>query len=137
MEYTSPAEFLGLFGVDPDKRGAADFCTLVDRLVLLRCFPELRCTGYDAAVFEMRARHNSPLVYWANMRRACAPVFDSGREAVEALSGVAVAGEGDMTVYQLADAVARSLVPSAPRERGQRMAAELLAAAIRQGKGKK
>lgn len=137
MEYTSPAEFLGLFGVDPDKRGAADFCTLVDRLVLLRCFPELRCTGYDAAIFEMRARHNSPLVYWANMRRACAPVFDSGREAVEALSGVSVAGEGDMTVYQLADAVARSLVPSAPRERGQRMAAELLAAAIRQGKGKK
>ena len=137
MEYTSPAEFLGLFGVDLEKRGAADFCQLVDRLVLLRCFPELRCTGYDAAIFEMRVRHNSPLVYWANMRRACAPVFESGREAVEALSGVSVAGEGDMTVYALAEAVARSLVPSAPRDAAQRSAAELLAAAIRQGGRKK
>ncbi len=137
MEYTSPAEFLGLFGVDPEKRGAADFCQLVDRLVLLRSFPGLGCSGYDAAIFEMRARRNSPLVYFANMRRACAPVFDSGREAVEALSGVSVAGEGDMTVYALAEAVARSLVPSAPRDAAQRSAAELLAAAIRQGKGKK
>ena len=137
MEYTTPAEFLGLFGVDLEKRGAADFCELVGRIVLLRCFPELRCTGYDAAIFEMRARHNSPLVYWANMRRACAPVFDSGREAVEALSGVDVKGEGDMTVYALADAVARALLPSAPRGEAQRSAAVLLAAAIRQGKGKK
>lgn len=137
MEYTSPAGFLGLFGVDLEKRGAADFCELVDRIVLLRCFPELRCTGYDAVIFEMRARHNSPLVYWANMRRACAPVFESGREAVEALSGVSVAGEGDMTVYALAEAVARSLVPSAPRGEAQRSAAELLAAAIRQGGRKK
>lgn len=137
MEYTSPAEFLGLFGVDLEKRGAADFCELVSRIVLLRCFPELRCTGYDAAIFEMRVRHNSPLVYWANMRRACAPVFESGREAVEALSGVSVAGEGDKTVYALAEAVARSLVPSAPRDAAQRSAAELLAAAIRQGGRKK
>lgn len=137
MEYTSPAEFLGLFSVDPEKRGAADFCQLVDRLVLLRSFPGLGCSGYDAAIFEMRARHNSPLVYWANMRRACAPVFESGREAVEALSGVDVKGEGDMTVYALAEAVARSLVPSAPRDAAQRSAAELLAAAIRQGGRKK
>ena len=137
MEYTTPAEFLGLFGVDLEKRGAADFCQLVDRLVLLRSFPGLGCSGYDAAIFEMRARHNSPLVYWANMRRACAPVFDSGREAVEALSGVDVKGEGDMTVYALAEAVARSLVPSAPRDAAQRSAAELLAAAIRQGGRKK
>lgn len=137
MEYSTPAEFLGLFGVDLEKRGAADFCELVGRIVLLRCFPELRCTGYDAAIFEMRVRHNSPLVYWANMRRACAPVFESGREAVEALSGVSVAGEGDMTVYALAEAVARSLVPSAPRDAAQRSAAELLAAAIRQGGRKK
>lgn len=137
MEYTSPAEFLGLFGVDPEKRGAADFCQLVDRLVLLRSFPGLGCSGYDAAIFEMCVRHNSPLVYFANMRRACAPVFDSGREAIEALSGVDVKGEGDMTVYALADAVARSLLPSAPRGEAQRSAAELLAAAIRQGKGKK
>jgi hypothetical protein len=85
----------------------------------------------------MRLRHNSPLVYWSNMRRACAPVFESGREAVEALSGVSVAGEGDMTVYALAEAVARSLVPSAPRDAAQRSAAELLAAAIRQGGRKK
>lgn len=137
MEYTSPAEFLGLFGVDLEKRGAADFCQLVDRLVLLRSFPGLGCSGYDAVIFELRARHNSPLVYFANMRRACAPVFESGREAVEALSGVSVAGEGDMTVYALAEAVARSLVPSAPRDAAQRSAAELLAAAIRQGGRKK
>ena len=137
MEYTTPAEFLGLFGVDPEKRGAADFCQLVDRLVLLRSFPWLGCSGYDAVIFELRARHNSPLVYFANMRRACAPVFDSGREAVEALSGVDVKGEGDMTVYALAEAVARSLVPSAPRGPAQRSAAELLASAIRQGRRKK
>ena len=137
MEYTTPAEFLGLFGVDPEKRGAADFCELVDRLVLLRSFPGLGCSGYDAVIFELRARHNSPLVYFANMRRACAPVFESGREAVEALSGVSVAGEGDMTVYALAEAVARSLVPSAPRGPAQRSAAELLASAIRQGRRKK
>ena len=137
MEYTTPAEFLGLFGVDPEKRGAADFCELVSRIVLLRSFPSLGCSGYDAAIFEMRARHNSPLVYFANMRRACAPVFDSGREAVEALSGVDVKGEGDMTVYALAEAVARSLVPSAPRGPAQRSAAELLASAIRQGRRKK
>ena len=68
MEYTTPAEFLGLFGVDPEKRGAADFC---------------------------------------------------------------------MTVYALAEAVARSLVPSAPRGPAQRSAAELLASAIRQGRRKK
>ena len=137
MEYTTPAEFLGLFGVDPEKRGAADFCELVSRIVLLRSFPGLGCSGYDAAIFEMRVRHNSPLVYFANMRRACAPVFDSGREAVEALSGVDVKGEGDMTVYALAEAVARSLVPSAPRGPAQRSAAELLASAIRQGRRKK
>lgn len=137
MEYTTPAEFLGLFGVDLEKRGAADFCQLVDRLVLLRSFPGLGCSGYDAVIFELRTRHNSPLVYWSNMRRACAPVFDSGREAVEALSGVDVKGEGDLTVYALAEAVARSLVPSAPRDAAQRSAAELLAAAIRQGGRKK
>ena len=137
MEYSTPAEFLGLFGVDLEKRGAADFCQLVGRIVLLRSFPGLGCSGYDAVIFELRARHNSPLVYWANMRRACAPVFDSGREAVEALSGVDVKGEGDMTVYALAEAVARSLVPSAPRDAAQRSAAELLAAAIRQGGRKK
>ncbi len=137
MEYTTPAEFLELFGIDTEKRGAADFCELVSRIVLLRSFPDLRCSGYEAAIFEMRLRHNSPLVYWSNMRRACAPVFDSGREAIEALCGVDVAGEGDMTVYALADAVARSLVPGAPRDSAQRFAAELLAGAIRQGEKKK
>ena len=128
--FSTPAEFLALFGVDAEKRGGADFCCLVGRLVLLRSFPPVKCSGYSAAVFEMSVRHVSPLVYWSNMRRALAPVFDSGREALGALLGVPVRGEGDMTVYDIADALSRALLPSAPRGEAQRKAAELLTAAI-------
>ena len=143
LEFSGAAEFLDLFGIDREKRGAADFCELVDKGVLLRRFPELKYGTYDAAVFARSVQHVSPLVYWSNMRRALAPIVECDRGALEALVGVPLP-EGEITAYTVADAVTRALVRAeAYRERTPEekraafAAASLLAAAIRKRKEKK
>ncbi len=107
--FTTAGEFLDLFGVDRSKRGAKDFESLVYRGAVMERYPELHVNTYQVAMYDMSAGHISPLVYWSNMRRAIAPALQADRATLEALTGVRVAGEGEITAYALAAAVAASL----------------------------
>lgn len=138
--FQTVGEFLDLFGVQRDKRGARDFCELVERAALLRRWPELGGNPYEVALFSLSSQHISPLVYWANMRRALAPVMDTDRDALAALLGGPVGDEDSFTVYDLAAALADALRSGVGDD--QRPAAELLSSALkhrreikRQGRG--
>lgn len=109
IPYTTAPEFLALFDIDTDKKGARDFCELVRRMALVRRFPDLRIGCHELVGYELRLRHCSPLVYWSNMRRAIAPALDADRETLAALLGFSVPGEGKITAYALAVSLSGSL----------------------------
>lgn len=109
LPYTTPGEFLELFGIDTTRKGAADFCELVRRAALVARFPELHVGCYQVALLDMGARHNSPTVYWGNMKRAIAPALEAGRDTLGALLGFSIPGDGEVSTYALANALAGSL----------------------------
>lgn len=109
LPYTTAPEFLALFDIDTDKKGARDFCELVRRMALVRRFPDLHIGCHDLVTYDLRVRHCSPLVYWSNMRRAIAPALDADRDTLKALLGFSVPGEGNITVYALAVSLSGSL----------------------------
>ena len=109
LPYTTAQEFLALFDIDTERKGARDFCELVRRMALLRRFPDLRVGSHEIAAYDMSVRHCSPLVYWSNMRRAIAPAVEADRDTLRALLGFSLPGEGKITVYALAVALSGSL----------------------------
>lgn len=109
LPYTTAQEFLALFDINTERKGARDFCELVRRMALLRRFPDLRVGSHEIAAYDMSVRHCSPLVYWSNMKRAIAPAVEADRDTLRALLGFSLPGEGGITVYALAVALSGSL----------------------------
>lgn len=108
LEFSTAEEFCGLFGIDTQRGGAADFCRIVSTAAALR-FYYLPGGVVDAVTEIMRERRISPRLFFSNVRRAMAPALGAGRDTLAAL-GVIVRGEGDhITVYELAGALAGAL----------------------------
>jgi hypothetical protein len=134
IEFKTAEEFCELFGIDTQRGGADDFCRITSVAAALRYYA-LPGSAYAAALALMRARHWSPLILWKRMRHDLAPAFDAGIETLRALGVDPVEKEGGMTVCTLAAAVAAALA-DAGAVTVDRVTAEEIANALRQGRGK-
>lgn len=78
------AELLELFDIDITKSGARDFAALCDLWgLLLHFWPEFNGAVIVRAM--LRDSRVSPLVFWSNIRRSCAPLLRADRGTLAAL----------------------------------------------------
>lgn len=113
MIWNTAVEFLELFSVRVSA-GADWFTGLVELLALYKCYPEFGIGKREITRHELRRLRVSPMIYWANMRRALRPLMDADPNTLRALGLVL---PDDFNCSQLADAVAAVLAANAPQNR--------------------
>ena len=115
------AELLGLFGIETSEPWAERFVDLIETGALLRHFYGGDWLGRLERQM-MRELHVSPLVFWAQIKRALRPLVSAGGDTLRAL-GVPVAGEPG-TAHELAAAIVAELAPEISAD-GYEIAAQI------------
>lgn len=83
--YSTCAECLALFSIDPDTPAMQDFCALVDTAALFAAYPQYHVSFGDVVYFALVQRRLSPVVYWSRQKRQLMPLLGADAETLRAL----------------------------------------------------
>ena len=75
MQFDTAVELLQLYSIDENRNGPADFCTLVECAALFMVFPQYHVGYHHILRFMLRNQKLSPMVFWARMKKQCAPLL--------------------------------------------------------------
>lgn len=104
--WTNCCELLRLFGVEPKSdKWAARAADLIEFDAILLHFTGLECLSALERRM-MKELHVSPLIFWAQLKRALRPLVDAGGDTLRAL-GLPIVGDV-YTVHVLMAAIAKA-----------------------------
>lgn len=113
MQYFDNADqFLALFEVNTESKGAEEFACLADLLAVMKHFPQYGVTVSRLATTRMRQLKWSPRVYWSQMRRALRPILEAEPSTLRALGLPLIEGAA-LTCPYLAECLAQVVTPEA------------------------